>query len=269
MGPDALRLEGVGVVREGRSILRDVDWTVRPREHWVVLGSNGSGKSTLVRIAALDLHPTMGTVAVLGERLGRTDVRSLRRRIGYASAALADSLRSSISAFDVVLTARRGALEPWWHTYDDEDRDRAAQSLERLGVARLASRPFGTLSSGERQRVLIARTLVNEVGIVLLDEPNAGLDLGGREWLVEGLQELAEDPATPPMVLVTHHVEEIPPAFDHGLLLRDGDVVAAGPTIDVLTSERLSDTYGLALEVVESGGRFHARAVRAAPRQAD
>jgi iron complex transport system ATP-binding protein len=263
MEPAALHLEDVGVTREGRPILRDVRWTVGPGEHWVVLGANGSGKSTLVRIAALDLHPTTGTVDVLGERLGRTDVRSLRRRIGYASAALADSLRPSITAFDVVLTARRGALEPWWHTYDDDDRARATASLERLGVAHLGARPFGTLSSGERQRVLIARTLVNDVGLVLLDEPNAGLDLGGREWLVAGLQELADDPATPPMVLVTHHVEEIPPAFSRALLLRGGRPVAAGPTAEVLTSERLSDTYRLALEVTERDGRFSARAVPA------
>jgi iron complex transport system ATP-binding protein len=265
MGPDALVLTGVGVAREGRPILRDVHWHVGRGEHWVVLGSNGSGKSTLLRIAALDLHPSTGTVDVLGERLGRTDVRLLRRRIGYASAALADSLRPSISAFDVVLTARRGALEPWWHTYDDEDRDRAGAGLARLGMAGLAARPFGTLSSGERQRVLIARTLVNDVGIVLLDEPNAGLDLGGREWLVAGLQELAEDPATPPMVLVTHHVEEIPPAFERALLLRDGRTVAAGPTGEVLTSELLSATYGLPLEVSERDGRFTARAVARGP----
>jgi iron complex transport system ATP-binding protein len=259
--PAALVLYGVGVVREGRAILREVDWTVGPAEHWVVLGANGSGKSTLVRIAALDLHPTTGTVDVLGERLGRTDVRALRRRIGYASAALADSLRPSISAFDIVMTARRGALEPWWHTYDDEDRASAHESLQRLGVDHLAQRPFGTLSSGERQRVLIARTLVNDVGVVLLDEPNAGLDLGGREWLVEGLQALAVDPATPPMVLVTHHVEEIPPAFERALLLRDGRAVAAGPVGEVLTSELLSETYGLPLEVTAHDGRFSARAV--------
>ncbi|MGD9796808.1 MAG: ABC transporter ATP-binding protein [Acidimicrobiia bacterium] len=264
MDPAALRLAGVGVVRDGRPILAALDWTVGAGEHWVVLGANGSGKSTLVRIAALDLHPSTGTVDVLGERLGRTDVRSLRRRIGYASAALADSLRPSISAFDVVLTARRGALEPWWHTYDDDDRDRAAESLARLGVDGLAARPFGTLSSGERQRVLVARTLVNDVGIVLLDEPNAGLDLGGREWLVAGLQDLAVDPATPPMVLVTHHLEEIPPAFERALLLRDGHVVAAGPVSEVLTSARLSETYGLSLEVSERDGRHTARALPAA-----
>jgi iron complex transport system ATP-binding protein len=255
----ALRLDRVGVVRDGRPILSDVSWTVGPGEHWVVLGANGSGKSTLVRIAALDLHPSSGTVDVLGERLGRTDVRSLRRRIGYSSAALADSFRPSISAFDIALTARRGALEPWWHTYDEEDRARALDSLLRLGVAHLAARPFGTLSSGERQRVLIARTLVNDVGIVLLDEPNAGLDLGGREWLVAGLQALAVDPATPPMVLVTHHVEEIPPAFERALLLRDGQVIAAGPVDEVLTSQLLSETYGLALDVEERDGRFTAR----------
>jgi iron complex transport system ATP-binding protein len=256
--PPALALRDVRVVRDGRALLDGIDWVVEPSERWVVLGANGSGKSTLVRVAALDLHPTSGTVEVLGQTLGRTDVRSLRRRIGWASAALADALRPGISAADTVMTAKNGALEPWWHTYDDDDRARAVDCLGRVGIAHLADRLFGTLSSGERQRVLVARTLMNDVGVVLLDEPAAGLDLGGREALVDSLGRLAGDPASAPTVLVTHHVEEIAPGFDRALLLRDGVVVAAGPTPEVLTSARLSDAFGLKLRVERSGDRYRA-----------
>jgi iron complex transport system ATP-binding protein len=258
----ALRLVDVGVTRDGKDLLDRVSWEVGRAERWVVLGANGSGKSTLVRIAALSLHPSRGTIDVLGERLGRTDVRSLRRRIGWAAAALADDLRPSITALDVVMTARNAALEPWWHEYSDDDRSQALDRLGRLGVEDLAGRPFGTLSSGERQRVLVARTLMGDVGLVLLDEPNAGLDLGGREWLLEGLDALASDPQTPPLVLVTHHVEEIPPSFTHALLLRDGRVRAAGDVESVINSAALSDTYGLDLAVDARDGRFTATARR-------
>lgn len=223
-----------------------------------MLGPNGSGKSTLLRIAALQLHPSRGTVDVLGERLGRTDVRALRRRVGYASAALADSLRPTISALDVVLTAKHAALEPWWHTYDDADREAALACLARLGVEAYAARELGTLSSGERQRVLVARTLMGDPGLVLLDEPNAGLDLGGREWLVAGLDALGRDPSSPPSVLVTHHLEEIPAATTHALLLRDGRIQAAGPAEEVLTGEALSATFRVRLGVGRVGGRWFA-----------
>jgi iron complex transport system ATP-binding protein len=203
----------------------------------------------MVKVASLQLHPSRGDVEVLGELLGRIDVRSLRQRVGYAAAALADMLRPSILARDVVMTARYAALEPWWHQYTDEDRAEAMDRLGRLGVAHLAEREFGTLSSGERQRVLVARTLMGEIGVVLLDEPNAGLDVGGREWLVAGLDDLANDVATPAMVLVTHHVEEVPPSFTHALLVRDGRFQAAGPIEETLTAESLSDTFGLPLEL--------------------
>ena len=258
MAGSALELTGVGVSRDGRDILGPVDLRVGTDERWVVLGPNGCGKSTMLRVAALQLHPSRGEVAVLGETLGRTDVRTLRRRVGYAAAALADSLRATITARDVVMTARHGALEPWWHTYDDGDRAEALDRLRRLGVDALADREFGSLSSGERQRVLVARTLMGEVGVVLLDEPNAGLDVGGREWLVAGLDQLAADPASPATVLVTHHLEEIPPAFTHVLLMRDGVALAAGPLEDVLTSATLSDTFGLPLEVVRRRRRWQA-----------
>ena len=260
---DALRLSGVGVVRPPATLLADIDWTVRPGERWVVLGPNGSGKTTLIRLASLYLHPSTGTVDVLGHRLGRVDVRRLRTRIGLVSPALADMLRPEITASEAVMTAREAALEPWWHSYGDGDRRAAAGLLERTGAAELADRTFGTLSSGERQRVLLARSLWGDPGLVLLDEPTAGLDLGAREDLIGRLAHLADDPTTPPTVLVTHHVEEIPPGFTHALLLREGRVMAAGPLDEVLTAGALSDLFGLALALDARGGRFAARAVRA------
>jgi iron complex transport system ATP-binding protein len=257
-GP-ALALRAVRLVRDGRTILDRVDWQVRPGERWVVLGPNGSGKTTLLRIASLYLHPTSGEVEVLGAVLGRVDVRRHRTRIGLVSAALADSLRPSIDALDVVVTAKHAALEPWWHEYDDADRARAASLLDRLGCAGLARRQFGTLSSGERQRVQLARTLMAEPGLLLLDEPMAGLDLGGREDLVTRLAGLAAEPATPPTVLVTHHVDEIPPGFTHALLLAGGRVVASGPLPGALTSASLSACFGLPLVVGHADGRWSAR----------
>jgi len=257
-----LRLQGVSLVREGRRLLDDVTWEVGPGERWVVLGRNGSGKSSLLRIASLYLHPTEGTVEVLGERLGRTDVRRLRSRIGIASTGMADMLRSDLSPLDVVMTAKHAALEPWWHRYDDTDRERARTCLEQVGVGHLATRSFVTLSSGERQRVLLARTLMPEPGLLLLDEPTAGLDLAGREDLVAGLAELAADPATPATVLVTHHVEEIPDGFTHLLLLAEGRVTAAGPLDEVLDAERLSACFGIPLGLEHRHGRWWAWSTR-------
>jgi iron complex transport system ATP-binding protein len=258
----ALRLAGVRVVRDGRALLDAVDWTVRAGERWVVLGPNGSGKTTLLRVASLYLHPTAGTVDVLGGRLGRVDVRRHRTRIGLVSPALADLLRADVAAVDVVMAAREAALETWWHAYGPGDRAAALALLERTGTAGLADRPFGTLSSGERQRVLLARSLWGEPGLVLLDEPTAGLDLGAREDLVARLAALADDPATPPTVLVTHHVEEIPAGFTHALVLRDGRVVGRGPLDDVVTAEILSAAFGVPLELDRHAGRFAARALR-------
>lgn len=260
-GAPSLRLDAVGLAVDGHRVLADVSWSVASGDRWVVLGRNGSGKTSLLRIASLYLHPTEGTVAVLGERLGRTDVRRLRTRIGVASAAMADLLRPGLSAADVVMTAKYAALEPWWNTYEAADRERALVLLDRLGCAAHADQPFGTLSSGERQRVQLARTLMGDPGLLLLDEPTAGLDLGGREDLVRRLGDLAADPTTPPVVLVTHHVEEIPTGFGHALLLRDGRVQAAGPIADVLTAEALSECFGLPLDVAERRGRWTAQAV--------
>ena len=263
-GP-ALVLTDVSVSLGGRPVLDRISWRVEPGQRWVVLGRNGCGKTTLLRIASLNLHPSSGTVDVLGERLGRTDVRVLRTRIGLASSAMADKLRPGLAAVDAVMTARHGALEPWWHTYDDADRARADDLLAQLRIGYAADQPFGTLSSGERQRVQLARMLMNEPGLLLLDEPTAGLDLGGREDLVDALADLATDPAAPPMVLVTHHVEEIPPGFTHVLLLRAGQVMAAGSLDEVLDERALSACFERDLVLERSSGRWTARGLPRTP----
>jgi iron complex transport system ATP-binding protein len=254
----ALQLSKVSLVRDGRRILDDVSWRVLPHERWVVLGANGSGKTSLVRIASLYLHPSSGGVKVLGEQLGKTDVRSLRTRVGVASSALSGQLRPELTALDVVMTAKHAALEPWWHTYDEGDRSQARTQLTRLGMAGYATRSIGTLSSGEQQRVLLARALMTSPGLLLLDEPTAGLDLGGREQLVGGLAALAAEPSAPPMVLVTHHVDEIPPGFTHALLLREGRVLTKGPIDRVLTSATLSTCFGVPLSLTRHGRRWSA-----------
>ena len=256
----ALELRGVGLTREGRDLLDGVDWTVSERQRWILIGANGSGKTSLIRIAGLYEHPSRGTVDVLGERLGRTDVRQLRRRLALVSPAMADMIRPALTGTEVVVCAKHAALEPWWHHYDDADHARARDLLEAQHVGFAASRPFGTLSSGERQRVLLARALMSEPELVLLDEPTSGLDLGGREELVERLDALAADPAASPMVLVTHHVEEIPPSFTHLLALRDGRVLQRAALPGALDGELLSDCFGLPLRADRhDDGRWSAR----------
>jgi iron complex transport system ATP-binding protein len=258
-GDAALDLRDISFVRDGRSIIGRISLRVEREHRWLVLGANGSGKTTLVRIAALYEHPTSGTVRVLGEELGRTDVRQLRRRVGYASAALTAQLRPQLRALDVVRTARYAALEPWWHTYTATDDARARACLDRMGVGGHAERPFGTLSSGEQQRVVLARTLMNDPAVVLLDEPSARLDLAGREQLVATLSDLAADPGAPPWVVVTHHVDEIPVGTTHALLLREGEAIAQGPIDDVLDGEALSACFGLPLVLERRpNGRFSA-----------
>ncbi len=261
--PAAIELRDVHVQRGGHDIIGRISLRVESVDRWIVLGANGSGKTTLLRTMAMYDHPTSGTVEVLGERLGRTDVRTLRQRVGYASAALADQLRPGLRALDVVMTARFAALEPWWHRYTDDDAARATHCLTELGVERFADRTFGSLSSGEQQRVLLARTLMNEPAVVLLDEPASRLDLGGREQLVVTLDELAANPAAPAMVIVTHHVDEIPPSMTHALLLRDGEAVACGPLEAVLTADALSACFDLPLGLERRpDGRFSAWACR-------
>jgi iron complex transport system ATP-binding protein len=258
---EALRFTGVGVVRGDATVLHAVDWVVAKGERWAVLGPNGSGKTTMLQLASGYLHPTLGTVEILGQRLGRVDVRHLRTRIGLVSAAIAKMLVPTVTARDVVMSARYAALEPWWHQYRPEDRARAEKLLADAGFDAVAERPFGILSEGERQQVLLARTLMADPELLLLDEPAAGLDVGGRERLVGRLSRLAADPDAPPVVLVTHHVEEIPVNFSHVLLLREGRVVAAGPIADALTSDSLSACFGLPLGLSGTAGRWTCRAI--------
>jgi iron complex transport system ATP-binding protein len=258
----ALRCDHVSLLFDGTRVLDDVEWEVGNGERWVVLGANGAGKTSLLRVASLYQHPSSGTVEVLGEQLGRTDVRTLRERIAFSSPALAARLAPTMTALEVVMTARHAALAPWWHTYDDADRERAELLLEQWRCRPLAEHPFPTLSAGERQRVLLARTLMNEPGVVLLDEPTAGLDVGGREELVHDLETWALDSTRPPIVLVTHHLEEIPPGFTHALVLKSGRVLAAGPLRDTMTSDVLSNAFELALRVEERDSRYSARIER-------
>lgn len=260
--PSILRLESVTVRRGNQPILRDVSWDMREGEHWVILGPNGAGKTTIVQLASGRLYPTRGTVEVLGERLGQVDLAELRTRVGLSSQALAERIAATERVSDVVMTAAYGMTGRWTEEYEHHDVDRAAALLEAFGVGSLANRRFGTLSEGERKRVQVARSLMSDPEVLVLDEPAAGLDLGGRELLLRALDEITSDPKSPAMVLVTHHVEEIPAAFTHGLMLRGGEVVTSGPLPEIMTAENLSRTFDIELEVDTHAGRYAARAVR-------
>ena len=254
-----LELAGVSV-RRGESILLDsVDWAVEDDERWVILGPNGAGKTTLMQLCSAQIHPTSGVVGILGEVVGTVDVFELRPRIGWTSAAVAERIPRHELVRDVVVSASYGVVGRWREKYDELDHDRAAELLREVGAGNLLDRTFGTLSEGERKRVQIARALMTDPELLLLDEPAAGLDLGGREDLVSTLSTLALDEYSPATVLVSHHVEEIPPGFTHALLLRGGRVVAAGPLPHVLTEDLLSETFGMPLALSEADDRYSAR----------
>jgi iron complex transport system ATP-binding protein len=255
---EALALRGAEVTIGGRRILGPVDLVVGRGEHWVVLGPNGGGKTTLLELAGARRQPSRGEVWVLGERLGRVDVRRLRRRIGHVSHVLADRIRPSILVEELVVTGATGALEPWLQEPTPADRRRARALLELVGCAELARRPFSDCSSGERQRVLIARALVADPELLLLDEPAAGLDLPARELLIRAVESAASHRSA--TVLAVHHVEEIPRVVTHAALVRDGRVLDAGPVAGVLVSETLSACFGIPIEVGRSNGRWWARA---------
>ncbi|AKS35094.1 ABC transporter ATP-binding protein [Mycolicibacterium goodii] len=248
--------------RGGNTLVGPVTWAVELDERWVVIGPNGAGKTSLLRIAAATEHPSSGTAYVLGERLGRTDMAELRSRVGLSSSALSQRIPDDEVVRDLVVSAGYAVLGRWREKYEDVDYEQAVDMLESVGAEHLAERRYGTLSEGERKRVLIARSLMTDPELLLLDEPAAGLDLGGREDLVARLTDLAADPDAPAMVLVTHHVEEIPVGFSHGMILSEGKVVASGLLTDVLTAENLSKAFGqaIALEVID--GRYFARRVR-------
>ncbi len=255
-----LDLTDVSLRRGEKTLIENLTWRVEEGERWVVLGPNGAGKSTVLQIAAARLHPTSGSATVLGERLGRVDVFELRPRIGLSSSTLVDRIPGSETVLDVVLTATYAVTGRWREVYEGEDIGRAHDLLAAFGVDHLDSRFFGTLSEGERKRVQIARALMSDPELLLLDEPAAGLDLGGREELVGALGELAADRRSPVLVLVTHHVEEIPPGFTHALLLRGGKVEVAAPLEEALTPQHLSRTFGLELTVERHRDRWSARA---------
>jgi iron complex transport system ATP-binding protein len=254
-----LELADVTVKRGQATLLDGVDWAVEEDERWVVLGPNGAGKTTLLQLCAAQIHPTSGVAGVLGEVLGAVDVFELRPRIGLTSAALADKIPRAELVRDVVVSASYGVVGRWRERYDELDHDRARGLRVEVGAGELLDRTFGTLSEGERKRVQIARALMTDPELLLLDEPAAGLDLGGREDLVSTLSVLALDELSPATVLVSHHVEEIPPGFTHALLLRKGRVVAAGPVEQVLTEDLISTTFGMPLQLSHEDGRWAAR----------
>ena len=260
---EVLNFRDVTVLRGGRPIVDRLDWRVTEDQRWVVLGPNGAGKTTILQLAGAQIHPTSGRVEVLGEALGSVDVFDLRPRIGLASASLAERIPADERVCDVVVTAAWAVTGRGLESYEDPDTTRARDVLGLMGAAALSERLFGTLSEGERKRVQIARAMMTDPELLLLDEPAAGLDLGAREDLVTRLGGIATDRWAPAQVLVTHHVEEIPAGFTHVLLLRDGRAVASGPIHEVLTGRNLSETFGTRLRCGQVRGRYWARAVPA------
>jgi iron complex transport system ATP-binding protein len=254
-------LAGVSIVRNGSTLISDITWEVDEADRWVVIGPNGAGKTTLLQVISAQIHPSSGVAGVLGEVLGVVDVFELRPRIGLTSAALAERIPRGERVHDVVVSASYAVLGRWREQYDELDHERADELLGQLRIDGLADRTFGTLSEGERKRVQIARALMTDPELLLLDEPAAGLDLAGRETLVNTLGELAQDHYAPASVLVTHHVEEIPTGITHAMLLKDGKIVAAGPLRDTLTAENLTKTFDVELSLTEADGRWTARAV--------
>jgi len=260
MSSPVLEFSNVSVVRGGTRILDQVNWAVQPEERWVILGPNGAGKTTLLQIAAAAMHPTSGVATLLGERLGKSDVFDIKPRIGLASSAMAKRIPADEVVLDVVLTAAYAVTGRWNEVYEEVDVNRARRVLGEWKLSAFDDRRFGTLSDGEQKRVQIARAVMADPEVLLLDEPAASLDLGSREELLQLLGGFASNPKSPAMVMVTHHVEEIPPGFSHVLLLAGGAVTAAGPIGEVLTGENLTGTFGLPIELTEANGRFAARA---------
>ena len=255
-----LQLSDISVRRGDHVILGPLNWQVLEGQRWVILGPNGAGKTTLLQICSSLIHPTTGEIHILGEKLGRVDVFELRTRIGLTSSALVEQISPDELVMDVVLTAAYAMLGRWQEKYDLWDESRAMALLTALGVRELGERLFGSLSEGEKKRVQIARALMADPELLLLDEPASSLDLGGREDLLRRIESLSKDSLAPATVIVTHHIEEIPVGTTHALLLRDGVAVAQGEVASVITDQNLTQAYGLAINVQTEGGRFFARA---------
>ena len=254
--PQVLELADVVVRRNSRNIVDGIDWTVDADQRWVVLGPNGAGKTTVLQLAATLVHPSSGSVTVLDEVLGRTDVFDLRPRIGFASSAMAKRVPQDETVLDVVLTAAYSVLGRWREDYEAIDERRARRVLGEWGLADLADRTFGTLSDGEQKRVQIARAVMTDPEMLLLDEPTASLDLGAREELLSLLGGYAREESTPAMIMVTH----LRRRRRGRQCLRDGAVVAQGPIAETLTAENLTETFGMPITLTSEDGRFAARA---------
>lgn len=257
-----LEFDAATVVRGGKQILGPISWSVDSDQRWVVLGPNGAGKTTLFSLSSAAIHPTSGSVIVLDSKLGEVDLFEVRPRIGITSSNLVAAIPDDERVIDVVMTSTYAIIGRWNESYDLWDESRAISLLTVLGVRDLQDRLFGTLSEGEKKRTLIARALMPNPELLLLDEPAAGLDLGGREDLLQRLNQLAIDPHSPATVIITHHVEEIPQGTTHCLLLGAGKIIATGTLREVLTSENLSAAYGIPIEVIEQDQRFFAKAAR-------
>ncbi len=254
-----VHFENVSVVRDGKLILDDINWDVGPDERWVIIGPNGAGKTTLLLLAAAYEHPTDGALTILGEQLGEGDVFGLRPRLGFASTAMARQIPPTETVVNVVMTAAWAVTGRWNEHYESVDEERARRVLAEWKLDRLADRRFGTLSDGEQKRTMIARAVMTDPEILLLDEPAASLDLGSREELVRLLGEFATSPTAPVIIMVTHHVEEIPPGFTHALVIADGRIQSAGPIGSTLDSDTLSSAFGIPITVSRFAGRFAAR----------
>jgi iron complex transport system ATP-binding protein len=260
-GDYVLELRDVSVRRGDRTILGPLTFAIKPSERWVVLGPNGAGKSTLLQILATRIFPSQGSVHLLDQEMGRVDLSELRTRIGICGALISEDIPAQEKVRDVVLTAAYAVLGRWNEAYDLWDESRAVALLTTFGVRDLADRQYGTLSEGERKRVQISRALMADPELLLLDEPAAGLDLGGREDLLRRFSIFAGDPTAPASILVTHHIEEIPAGTTHALLIKDGKIAVSGPIADVVTGEHISAIFEIPITVVREGERFFARSL--------
>jgi iron complex transport system ATP-binding protein len=254
-----LDFNNITVKRDGKSILNNLDWQVESNQRWVIVGPNGAGKTTLLRVAAAQIQPTSGTAKILGETLGAIDVFELKTRIGFASNALSQHIPNSETVLDAVMTASYGVTGRWNEKYEDVDQRRANRVLAEWQLDGYGDRPFGTLSDGEKKRTQIARSVMTDPELLLLDEPVASLDMAAREHTIEVLSSYAKAPTAPAIVMVTHHIEEIPDGFTHALILSRGQAFAAGELASTLTTEKVSEAFGYPLEVTSEAGRFRVR----------